>query len=164
MENRVMPSSTVNLPIDRRVWIPGPWDDEGDYGRWVNPETGYTIIVKRIPNGVLCGYVGVPDGHPLYKTDYMDSDFHVPNVHGGVTFTGEWDDDGLFYIGFDCGQMYDSSPQMISMLDFALREHEAGKTIYRDWDYVCLEADELARNLKEIEDSVSSKKTERSDG
>lgn len=32
-----------------------------------------------------CAYVRIPDGHPLYKVDYLDAP--TPDCHGGITYS-----------------------------------------------------------------------------
>lgn len=74
--------------------------------------------------GHLCGYVEIPKGHPYYRQGYdangdwitaSEDDNHrhqikFPSirVHGGVTFSGELDEDGVYYWGFDCGHWGDT--------------------------------------------------------
>ena len=48
---------------------PGPWDREPDKIQYEDPDTGYPCLVKRTSLGHLCGYVGVPEGHPAHGHD-----------------------------------------------------------------------------------------------
>lgn len=65
---------------------------------------GMTCVLRHGYLGILCGYVALPEGHPLHGVKYQDMD-EWPDVHGGVTWTGEligcselgW------LIGFDMG-------------------------------------------------------------
>ena len=63
----------------------------------------YEWVITFEQDGHRCGYVGIPEGHPLYEK----SEEELPNIscHGGITFTGHEkigfsSDDWL--IGFDC--------------------------------------------------------------
>lgn len=57
--------------MDRSNWPSGPWDSEPDEKAWVDPETGLACVINRVSHsGHLCGYVGVPLLHALYKFDY----------------------------------------------------------------------------------------------
>jgi hypothetical protein len=79
---------------------PGPWSEEPDKAQWVDAATGYDCLIKRNQWGALCGYVGVPQGHPFYglKLNWDGDDpLSELDVHGGVTFaegchepTHEW--------------------------------------------------------------------------
>lgn len=84
---------------------PGPWQNEPDKVQWVDWETGLDCLIKRHPSGGhLCGYVGVPAGHPLHQRDYStcvkdcgeDYCSHSPDslldAHGGITFADGCDD------------------------------------------------------------------------
>lgn len=69
--------------IDKSGWGRGPWQDEPDKVHWVDEATDLDCLIVRGPHGALCGYVGVPEGHPDYQKGYDD----VPvEVHGGLTF------------------------------------------------------------------------------
>lgn len=53
------------------------------------------------------GYIGLPEGHPLYGKGYDD----VPvEVNGGLTFGQEEEIDGIKYwvFGFDCCHVWDT--------------------------------------------------------
>lgn len=83
---------------------PGPWDCEPDKVQWIDAATGLDCLIVRNPLGALCGYVGLPPGHPFHGVDYdqctradctVDRTVewcpeHSPNaaveVHGGLTF------------------------------------------------------------------------------
>lgn len=54
----------------REAWGPGPWDDEPDEGEWIDATTAYRCAVRRHPiAGHLCGYVCIPEDHPLHGVD-----------------------------------------------------------------------------------------------
>ncbi len=49
---------------------PGPWDDEPSE---VNFEaSGLKCVLRRGPMGAWCGYVGIPNFHPLFGHDYNE--------------------------------------------------------------------------------------------
>jgi hypothetical protein len=59
--------------------------------------------------GHRCGYVGVPPTHSLSQKYYDDIGFY-PEVHGGLTFSGNlsyFPDSTLHFFGFDCGHAFD---------------------------------------------------------
>jgi hypothetical protein len=100
--------------------LPGPWCSEYDKKQWIDPKTGLPCLVVRNDMGALCGYVGVPRGHPWYEKGY-DSIDPYPSVHGGLTYAsrcygkichevepGEPDD--VWWLGFDCAHAGDVTP------------------------------------------------------
>ena len=58
--------------IDTAAWGDGPWATEPDKIQWPDEETGYPCLIVRNGQvgGFLCGYVGVPKGHPAYGLNY----------------------------------------------------------------------------------------------
>lgn len=79
------------------------WDDEivSEQGRPVR-------AILRSAVGHLCGYVRVPDDHPIRWLPDIGFDFAV---HGGLTWNGaaDWLPPG-HWLGFDCGHSGDLSP------------------------------------------------------
>lgn len=87
--------------VDKSTWKPGAWKNEPDKIQWIDEATGLDCLVVRGPSGALCGYVGVPEGHPYFGVEYSgctsepkcDESWcgHRPesaiNVHGGLTFS-----------------------------------------------------------------------------
>jgi hypothetical protein len=80
--------------IDRSKFPPGPWDAEEDRYEWWYKE--YPCIIMRNGAGSLCGYIGLPPGHPWYNRSYGslcgwdDDDSHPSydiDVHGGLTYS-----------------------------------------------------------------------------
>ena len=63
---------TKEWSIPKKDWPPGPWHDEPDELKWVDPETGYSCLLLRGPSGSWCGFVGIPEGHPLYGVAYSE--------------------------------------------------------------------------------------------
>ncbi len=92
--------------VDKSGWGGGPWDDEPDKAAWVDEAPGLDCMIVRGPMGALCGYVGVPEGHPWHGKSYDDclegnackapehegshwacqSPDGTARVHGGLTF------------------------------------------------------------------------------
>ena len=122
----------------RERWLRGPWDDEPDFVRWIDPVTRYNCMVRRTPLGSLCGYVGITSDHPSF------------GLHGSVTWCNFFkeipEDVQLFWIGFDCAHFHDLIPGM------PMPSGPDG--VYRTLEYVIAEVLSLALQLKEIEDGV----------
>jgi hypothetical protein len=113
------------VTVDKSGWGPGPWLEEFDKEQWADEATGYACLIKRGPVGALCGYVGVPEGHPWHGKDYDDITPY-PEVHGGLTYAslcqegpeGETichmaapgEPEPLWWLGFDCAHAGDLSP------------------------------------------------------
>jgi hypothetical protein len=56
--------------LDKTGWAEGPWMREPDLIEWRSD--GYPQLackIQRARIGALCGYVGVPLGHPWYGLD-----------------------------------------------------------------------------------------------
>lgn len=137
---------------DRIGWESGAWDDEPDRveWRWLGPPRLACLIVRG-PSGALCGYVGVPPGHPYHGLDYQKCD--VVDVHGGLTYAdkcaesghichvarpGEADD--VWWLGFDCAHYGDRKPNHPPEL-------RAYGEAYRSIAYVRREVEQLAAQL-----------------
>lgn len=69
--------------IDKSTWPRGPWDDEPDKVQWEDAATELPCLIVRNGLGALCGYVGVPEGHPWHGITHYDLDAAV--VYGGVS-------------------------------------------------------------------------------
>lgn len=99
-----MPKAREWTTIDKSEWGEGAWQNEPDKRQWVDPATGYDCLMVRTPlHGGWCGYVGVPEKHPLFAVGYSQCPEgndcpegerpwcdHTPestlDVHGGITF------------------------------------------------------------------------------
>jgi integrase len=111
--------------VDKSGWGPGPWQDEPDKEQFADKATGYACLVKRNRFGALCGYVGVPQGHPWHGKGYDDVE---ADVHGGLTYAapcqegpegetichvpGPGEPEPLWWLGFDCNHAWDVAPGM----------------------------------------------------
>lgn len=144
--------------VDKSDWPRGPWDDEPDKVQWRDEASGFACLIVRSHLGTLCGYVGVPAGHPwhgLYcervrmpgASSARYDDAGDPRAHGGLTFAGACqhgadpargichvpgpgDPDDLWWLGFDCAHLYDLVP---ALGRFHLPDPSV---IYRDLDFV----------------------------
>lgn len=132
-----------------------PWDNEPNRIYWVHERTGLPCLIKRGPMGALCGYVGVPAGHPLHGAFYDHVDV---NVHGGLTYSEACDgdpvdgichlpapgqpDDDVWWLGFDCARYRDVVPGL-SHAGFS----GLGDETYKDVAYVRQEVLNLACQL-----------------
>lgn len=152
--------------MDKRTWGPGPWQDEPDKMQWPDSATGLPCLIKRNPVGALCGYVGVPVGHPWYGEHYREVHPDV-QIHGGLTYSDacqEGDEghtichvpalgepDHAWWLGFDCGHRGDYAPNGSSEMDFwnSLLGSEAGDGSYCDLAYVQAQCTALAGAARE---------------
>lgn len=55
---------------------------------------------------VRCGYVALPEGHPLYGVEYYDADFPDLGTYQPLSYSAECE--GFWVLGFDCGHGWDS--------------------------------------------------------
>jgi hypothetical protein len=172
-----METIVYNDVIDKSDWGDGPWLDEPDKVQWPDEATGLPCMVKRGPGGNWCGYVGVAEGHPLYKKGYTyswDDEVEGPTVnqlevHGGVTYTdlcaehepgeeghaichvpGPNDPDPVWWIGFDCGHAWDLSPERTARYA-KLGIAPFADEVYRDIYYVKAQTVNLAKQLHAID-------------
>lgn len=150
----------------------GEWDNEPDKIQWVDFISGLDcLIVRNRGVGALCGYVGVPDGHPWFGKSYSCCTLPVPcqelycdhsidhdiDVHGGLTFSGfcdEGNDHGICHVpepgrparvswfGFDCSHCFDLSPEYT--------ENPMPEEVYRNVAYVRQQVQKLALQLHEV--------------
>jgi hypothetical protein len=156
---------------DRTDWPAGPWDHEPD--RILSHHLGFPVLARRGPQGAWCGYVGVPPGHPWHGLDYwsgVDEDRPtLPDidVHGGITYAKECDDDPVngichlspdgdhvWWIGFDCGHAWDYCPgfeartrKLLAAIDEKFPGPDYSRT-YRDLAYVWNEIIALAEQAE----------------
>lgn len=142
----------------------GPWIGEPDKVQFLHEPTGYDALIVRTQMGNLCGYVGVPKGHPAFKKGYYDVNV---SVHGGLTFAGFCQpdrtentgichvalpgrSDKVWWLGFNCAYAWDLIPQMEkmrSMPGYPFKNNGREDT-YRDMDYVMNQITSLAYQLQ----------------
>lgn len=152
---------------DKSAWGPGPWQDEPDKVQWIDEATGLDCLIVRNRVGSLCGYVGLPESHPLHGKDFMGENAPDVEVHGGLTFSSfcmEHGDesrsichvpepgrpDRIWWFGFDCSHAGDYDPRKEADyrdrgLIFEIR------SAYRDIGYVRSEVESLAAQLKGLD-------------
>lgn len=147
---------------DKIAWGEGPWQSEPDKRQWADAATGLPCLIVRGPFGALCGYVGVPQDHPLHGIDYDATGPQYFDVHGGLTFAdgcGHGDDpaqgichipgpgepDTVWWFGFDCAHYHDLAP---SIRGWRL---SVGDYPYRDLAYVTEQVAALARQLANVQ-------------
>lgn len=147
---------------ERKDWEAGQWDKEPDLVEWRSDALpGLALLVVRShTTGALCGYVGVPPGHPFHGKGYQDLDEVPLDVHGGLTYAGSCaghichvpapgEPDDVWWLGFDCGHAFDVSPQ----LDALVRQHSGTPHFrfeyahYRSLDYVMSEVEKLGKQV-----------------
>ncbi|MCD8208504.1 MAG: hypothetical protein LUD72_11245 [Bacteroidales bacterium] len=77
---------------------------------------GLTCAALLMDAGHRCGYVGIPEMHPLYGRTYDDVKY-ILSVHGGITFNSDKRNFGtypiatqeeLWWFGFDCAHAGDA--------------------------------------------------------
>lgn len=87
--DRTVPASEVFFVPGGKPSVDGPWLGEADKLSWRDEETGLECIMLRDTHGGhLCGYVGVPQGHPLWGWDHEAVPATVGiEVHGGLTYS-----------------------------------------------------------------------------
>lgn len=152
--------------VDKSKWNTDRYDaflTEPDKVQFEDADTGLPCLIVRGPAGALCGYVGVPESHPLFEKDYdqlydYDTESGVSiSVHGGITFASKChsregglgichapakgESDNVWWFGFDCAHCDDYSPAYDSFI-------RGG--IYRTITYVEREIKSLARQLKAL--------------
>lgn len=148
--------------VDKSSWGAGPWQSEPDKMQFADPDTGLPCLIVRNPQGALCGYVGVPEGHRYFGVKGYSFDV---SVHGGITFTascnphateehgichlpGEGKTDKVWWLGFDCAHAMDLAPGMNAQLKACGAFFGSEGDTYRDIEYVKEQIANLAQQLK----------------
>jgi hypothetical protein len=116
--------------------------------------SGFECMTKVSVMGIPCGYVGLPKSHPYFGKHYDDVDDENIQVHGGLTFSGYWEElaDNLWYLGFDCGHAWDMD------MDYSRGQQMGGHSIplyhsNKSGEFV----EEQTRRLAEQLEKVKSK-------
>ena len=156
----------------REEWGPGEWQSEPDLVEWRDAATGYPCLIVRGSMGALCGYVGLPPGHPLHGKGYSEAEqeHESLNVHGGLTYADACDEGGhichvplegepadVWWLGFDCNHSGDLAPGMDALtrrssgtaISDALNGIDCGpwRVTYKPIGYVRSEVESLAAQL-----------------
>jgi hypothetical protein len=158
--------------IDKSDWYRGPWDNEPDRVEWRCEGTPrLPCLIVRGPHGALCGYVGVPPGHPYHGIRDTDAYRLDLDVHGGITYGAPCQEDGkichvprpgespdVMWLGFDCAHYGDYShmqsrqfenhpdPETRRLLACPPSSFES----YRSVRYVRAQVEHLARQLQRV--------------
>lgn len=117
--------------------------------RW-KTKAGLEAVVILIRDSYHCGYVHVPDGHPLAGADYITASNCGVSAHGGLTFSatpkecnGELSKvKGGMWFGFDCNHYCDLTLHGPS---FASPD-----ATFRDVDFCVNECENMASQLKAV--------------
>lgn len=171
---------TLNY-IDKTDWPDGPWKLEPDKMLWIDEETDYECLIKRVRSiSHLCGYVGLTKDHCLYGTSLLQfrRDEKLEqffDVHGKITmsypgkfFSEEPGPDEKIGRTFIDGRSHPNEIWWIGM-DFVQNDDiipiisddpndNNGERIYRDLGYVSKEVTKLASLLKQFDDEFKSGK------
>jgi hypothetical protein len=131
--------------LDKAAWGDGPWVSEPDKMQWVDRATGLDCLIVRSHSSALCGYVGVPEGHPCFGLGYEDA--RIPEAvhaaaHRELNFAGLCMEglpeaygvchvphpgrpSRIWWLGFDCNQAWDLCPRRMMDLDGRYESHQA---------------------------------------
>lgn len=124
---------------------------------------GLRAVVIMGTIGFRCGYVGVPQGHPLHGVGYDDvrqADGDWLDVHGGLTFADGYGtypvESNLWFFGYDCGHAGDGhSPEYLAQQRIRYPGQpfmwEDGDDVFRSLDYCEQECESLARQLAKVD-------------
>lgn len=156
---------------DKSGWGDGPWVGEPDKVQWIDEATGLDCLAVRNVDvgGQWCGYVGIPDSHPMHGVDYNEVD-SLLSCHGGLTFSDSCHvggdeasaichvpepgrPDNVWWLGFDCAHYLDICPLLVKKLaDIRSFSSTAPsqEQVYRDLDYIKGECRDLAAQLAAI--------------
>jgi hypothetical protein len=154
-----MSDEISNWKVDKTGWREGPWLKEPDRLEWRDDATGLPCLIVRAEiTGALCGYVGVPPGHPAHK-NVLTMPVEALEAHGGINYASKCsgpvchlpapgEADEVWWLGFDCAHAWDYSPGLDAMS--GMRLPPGGLMQYRDVEYVRREITELARQCAEL--------------
>lgn len=165
-------------PCNKSTWPPGPWHGEADSASWIDSLTGYRCaMIRHSHSGHWCGYVKVPDWHPLTGKSYNDRALIPPgwmersvNIDEGVgalnlltagpRMNGNSAElclllfchGGLTYgnggwLGFDCAHAGDFQPW----------RGAGGEGTYRDAAYVRANCERLAKQIHDYATAMENR-------
>jgi hypothetical protein len=162
---------TEEAYFDKSTWGDGPWQSEPDRIEWRFSGTPrLAMLIVRNSMGALCGYVGVPPGHPWHGKQYGEVD---ADVHGGLTYSDACVEGGkichvalpgepeeVWWQGFDCGHSFDLAPGMNARLKtcgggLGFLSDLSDGTNYRDVGYVRAEVERLALQASRVAKGLS---------
>lgn len=158
--------------LDKQTWGPGPWQDEPDRVEWRTENTPrLACLIVRSPSGALCGYVGVPEGHPWHGKHSNDVD---ADCHGGLSYSGPCQEGGkichvpqagesetVWWLGFDCAHSCDVRPGDCALYDGAglgrLLRGSEDYSSYKSIAYVRKEVERLALQAQRVAKGLSAR-------
>lgn len=146
----------------------GPWNKEPN--KIYFQAHGFECIIKRHAEfGHLCGYVGVPKGHPMFNVSSQNEKCLELNVHGSLTYSNECQGDichpgknKVFWLGFDCAHNGDYIPKITPVMYGKMPYNKHLKKTsdmpaeafvredYKDVEFVKEECIRLAEQLSEM--------------
>ena len=105
--------------------------------------SGFQCMTRKSPNGIPCGYVGIPKSH-RYHGVHSDNIDNI-EVHGGLTFSNYCKEQNhdLWWLGFDCSHAFDLLTSLTEP-PYVLRSNKSE-------DYVEEQTKRLAEQLAERE-------------
>lgn len=165
-----MTDRLLHPPLDKSRWGDGPWQTERDCLEWIDGTTNLRCMIVRAEWGHLCGYVGVPPGHPAFEQNVFTMSTRLV-AHGGCNFNVMQDTEcgQVWWFGFDCSHAFDLMPGWAASMEKVIDASEGmgnalrsamrnmmnhDPRIYRDWDYVQHQVEQLALQLYMMKDSV----------
>lgn len=126
---------------------------------WTTESGLRAVVVWNDKMGFRCGYVQVPQNHPLHAVEYMqktealprdaDGDRIAPeihfDVHGCITYSDDHcptmePEEGEWWFGFDCGHVGDAT--MLSL--------PGSGDVKRSLEYVVGQCEKLARQIRAV--------------
>lgn len=158
-------------PVARVNWDKGPWDGEVDIYEWRDQKTGLPcLIVRNFRLGFLCGYVGVPASHKLYRKDWTKKSF--PDLGFDINYSKgcgyyichkprHGEPDNIWWLGFDSGHSGDFVPGTAYLMKHLGRPELAQRHDWETYRTVAMVANKvtaLARVLKDYGQNRVSKK------
>lgn len=167
----IIPSDKKTMLIGKGIWCEEPdWVEFIHNGiecyiRRVIVEDGRIDGKKENPphffGGHFCGYCKIKPNHPLYKKDFIDIDYCIHEAaHGGITYS-DYDDNGDWVVGYDCGHSGDVIPSMEQLkrqIECDIAARMGGREIpyflrsyYRDVNYNIEHCKELADAISKME-------------
>lgn len=160
--------------VDKSEWEHGPWMDEPDRIEWRSEGTPrLPCLIVRGPSGALCGYVGIPEGHPYFGKESTEAYCLDLDCHGGITYGAPCvegghichvpqpgEPDTVHWLGFDCAHSGDLSP--------AHQKHYRARGIYTCVEfesykavaYVRSEVERLAVQLQRVAKGLPAREDE----
>lgn len=125
---------------------PGPWVDEPDRLEWKHGEL-YCVISRHQQDGYLQGFVGLPPTHSLFGKSHAD--LPAIEAHGGLTYSAGCSHCGVWWLGFDCGHVFDLRPVLSRSGVFRPGQGGAVASLvnYKDVAFAKLMVDMLAVQL-----------------